>query len=488
MHSKLLELLQSFDESELLKLNKFVHSPYFNESQQLIDLCEFVLSFKPDFENKKLTYENAFKYIFPLQSYQKSNILKLTSKLFKLIENFVSHQIYVREPLQLKIDQLAYYTAKSCEKNFQAKYHELSQELSANSYKNPKELYHTYTFQKLYANYLSKSDNREGDINLQSINDAFNQYYFTQKLKDLCHINNRQLVVKIEYQHVFEEEIISMLQKSAYLTKSSIAVWYHALLLLKEVNIKDYNKLKELLQTYLTQIYSADCRLLYILLENSAQRLFPIPEMYAELFGLYEEQLENRVMYEQGYLLHSVIKNIITVALRLQRFEWAADFLTNHRTNILPLEFQNDAYLYNLANVLFHKQQYTEITRLLEESSVKDLFYKLSTKVILAKTLYEQKRLDELEQHLQNLQVFIFRTKGKVTALNTDYYKNFASRLQKLVRIISEDFDSLQKFENEKTLKDRNSRQKLRRLIKSIEKESFVSEKAWLIERVRKML
>ena len=86
---QLIELLKTFSEKELMKLFKFLNSPYFNNSKRIIALFQILKKNYPEFDSRSFTRENIFKSIYKKAEYNDSTFRNLMSDLLKLTLKFV---------------------------------------------------------------------------------------------------------------------------------------------------------------------------------------------------------------------------------------------------------------------------------------------------------------------------------------------------------------------------------------------------------------
>ena len=93
-------------------------SPFFNESEQLMLLYQFLQNFAPTFDHNNLTTEKAFHYIFSKEEYNVNVITKLFSKLFKLAEQFIAHYALKNDETEEKSKLLSYYNHRIMPKYF----------------------------------------------------------------------------------------------------------------------------------------------------------------------------------------------------------------------------------------------------------------------------------------------------------------------------------------------------------------------------------
>src|SRR6186713_1862267 len=88
MRYKITELLKSFSGEDIKHFRRFLHSPYFNESQKLIKLYEILIHFHPTFDSKHLTEENISTKLNPDLPFKLSTVKVLFFDLAKKAEEY----------------------------------------------------------------------------------------------------------------------------------------------------------------------------------------------------------------------------------------------------------------------------------------------------------------------------------------------------------------------------------------------------------------
>jgi len=93
--SKLISLLKTFSKAEFNEFAKFVASPFHSRGRNLLPLFKFLKKYYPEFTNKKIDIESAYKTIYPGRAYNMPVMRKLVSELEKMGEDYLV-QINVR--------------------------------------------------------------------------------------------------------------------------------------------------------------------------------------------------------------------------------------------------------------------------------------------------------------------------------------------------------------------------------------------------------
>ena len=481
MHEKLMLLLQQLTPNEINRLEQFLQSPYFNENQQILRLFYHLKNYYPTFDPQLLPSEQVFAIVFPHQTFKKATLNRLNSQLFKLVEKFLVQEYSNADKDKFQLQLLQIYQHLSLPKHFESTFQRLQKQQKKAIEKDVAYYERQFLMEKIRANFQSQRDDRTGDINLQAMTNALDLYYLLQKLQHWSQMLNRQQIVKIEYNYALQKEIFEFLEESEWQHIPAIALYRQALLLkLHPTEIKHYLRFKELLEEKEMQFNIYEIRAFYTYLENSVKRVFPIEGYYQELFELYSRQLSQGILGKQTPLHHSVFKNIVTVALALQKYNWASDFIEAHHSKIIPAAFRQDAYLLNFANLHFAQKKYQEVLTLLLESNSSDVYYKLGEKLLLAKSYFELKELEVLENFLNSFTKYIFDQKNKIAANKIASYRLFINFLRKLLKLLTANIDTYQAFANQCPITNKKSKRDLKRWQKQVKSAKIFYGQQWL--------
>lgn len=467
---KVIQLLHTFSAKELKSLEKFIASPFFNENESIQTLFAFLLQFAPTFESEQLTSEQAFAYIFPKQRFNDRSITKLLSKLYKLVEQFIIYTTGEANPVSTQIELLRFFNARQLPRFFESQLKELRRWQAKSPNQDERYYANRLLIEREQSAYEGNADDRTGDVNFQATNTALDVYYLINKLTLLCQMLNRQRSVNIDYDLALMDELLAFLDNSPYRDIPAIALWHNALLLLKHPKqVAHYQSLKKLLSEQATHFGKEEVRALYTMLENGSKQVMDNTSLYyQEVFDLYNIQLKNGILYQNGLLLPPIFKNMVTVALKLQKYDWAADFIHFHKDKIAP-PYQEDAYGYNLANLHFHQKKYAQALGLLHQIEYKDAFTQLGVRRMQLMIYYDLDEMNLLDSAINAFRVFIHRHK-KIAKAHKTAHKNFVNGIGKLMRLPPKD------------------RSKVKKLGMELQAMTLLPEREWFEEKIREAM
>ncbi len=469
--TRLIKMLLGFSKADLKQFADFVKSPYFNKNEHLVRLYTFILKYAPHFKHPKFTFEAAFHYLFPDQTYKKEAIIKLCSKLMKLAEKFVIQQQMNDKELKSKLVLLTYYNKANQNDLFESLLKNTRKLNEGGGLRNSQYYKLLFEMESEYAHFLSaKLDDRKGDVNFQATTHSLDVYYLSQKLEQLCQMKNRQQTVSFPYRFDLMEEIMSFLPQSIYYEIPIIQIWYTAFLLLHQPTIAHYQGLKKLIQQHHQLVAIQEKRVLYTYLENSSAQLMGRVERYVELFDLYQLQLQDQTLYSNGYLQPTIFRNIITVALKLKENDWAEQFLKDQQALIMPDYVEKeDMVSFCKALILFEQEKYEEALDFLNLLKYNNVYTKLDERRVRLKVYYELEFEDPFDDLINSFRKFISKNKAQINEVYIDLNRNFINAINAIRKLTYE-------IENQEI--------KRNELVAEIKEIQLIAEKDWLLEKL----
>lgn len=467
LKTKFIRILKSLNEEELLQFEQFVATPYFNTNKSIIKLLRFIMPFAPDFDNGKMTEEEAHLFIFPRAKFipKKRVITKLSSKALTLLNEFITIERYRKSDFSPQYDLLLHCRDRKLVDDF----HSIAKKIKQNHKKKeatPEIYYEDFLVEKELNRVISRTvDTGIGDVNFQNAADALDRYFIYSKLIYVCQQLNRSQVINGAQAPKHFLHILEFIKNSPFINDPQIKIWHKAYLLLSSDNLEQrrhlYYELKALLLKKDYTLSKDQIRLLFTYLENTVAKYIPFrdPSMYyKELYDLYAFQNEHKILLETKTSVPLLIKNFVTVLLNLNKYEEADEFLNSNTDVILPLFAEH--YNFCKAMIAFDMKRFEDALDILNELSLKNIYLKINEKRLRIKIYYQMGYYDLLLDNINSFRVYLSNNKQSINEYHTTSNKNFINFVSKICK--------LNKKDNHILLEE----------IYSIKK---ISEKKWLI-------
>jgi hypothetical protein len=150
------------------------------------------------------------------------------------------------------------------------------------------------------------------------------------------------------------------------------------------------------------------------------------------LLNLYKTLLKKDLLLEGETLPQWYYKNIATIAIRLEDFDWAKKFIHDYKNKLAAVHRDND-FTFALAILHFSMKEYRKTLSYLINVEYTDVFYHLDSKSLLLRTYYE---LDDWEPLISL--IITFKTYLKRNKLISSHYGltylNFVTIVNKLAQ------------------------------------------------------
>ncbi len=470
--SKLLQLLKSFNKNEWRLCSKFIRSPYFNEQKKVIALFDYLQDAAPRFAKKRIEKEVVFQHLHPNETYRSIRIRQLMSSLCGLIESFLIQEEYKKDKKHEQLQLAKAYRQRSLTKLFDRTIRDLQESQQKQISKNADYFFNQWRIYNALKQQIEDQHKRNVEPYLQELSDSLDAFYLIHKLKIAYEALNYQRFAPKEYQLNLLKELQQHLEENPYTHIPAIGIFHQGLnTLIEEDGGGHFEELKRLLMTHFQEFNISETQDMFVMAHNYCIRLANksggnINTAFRRLFDLYQFEIENDVFLEDGWLSPFVYKNAVTIGLQLKEYEWVETFIHQYKERIKE-DARERLFSYNLARLYFIKKEFEEIIPLLNRVDYKEVFLELSAKTILLQTYWELEEYPALSAFLDSFSVFIHRKKSLKSRRKP--YLNLIKYIRKLMN-------------------HKHQPQKLERILKDIQATSFLTEKGWLLKKVRDLL
>lgn len=487
--TKLFETILAMTVSERDRIPDFILSPAFFIKEGKI--LEFYTLYRREVEKYERgepfidTEEGIYRLWLPTNEWNQKTFDSMESRLLNVVKKAIiyknagidklkSDNLTEEEEHGIEIKQLLYlaqfYQERKLHQQFENTINRLK--ILHNSFPLSNEHYYTY-YLTASEQYNVASLYRTPERNAQRMEalDSLDLHYIVTKLSLL-----------IQLEPSIKEEIEPQLQHLENLNNSSNPLFSRIIGLYRMAFLLIWHKEGEnesILQKYL-DVLEDD---IHLLPTEQQKNLYTYARNFCSieykkgktqylniLFKLVKKNLKAGLFYHRDGtvsdgILHSAVRNIIVIALKLEQSDWALNFLEEHKTKIIaanPAE-QQRFYHFNKACYYFQLKRYDEALFLLKRD-FDDERYRLAARALEIKLFFEkngkkEKEIDFLENRIAAFETYLSR--NTLSELDKAGYRNFlkfVKRLNKQKRITSKDLE-----------------------------EKSIAEREWLLEKVQQM-
>lgn len=437
-NTKFFELISSLSSDEHRKLIKFLpFSMLSNHAviHKLIDITVKQLQQKRR-NDTALEKKNVYQYLFADEEYNEQKINKLLSDSNKAIEGFIVSQAIAADPVYHKMALISFYEEKKLEKYFDAEIRQTELLIQSMKESVRKKMCTIELNEKAFVRETLKN-NRQSDF--QQVYNNIREYSQLAEIKyrNFALINMNSDLIPQENNNV-------LYQIHQFINQ----------LLQQHTLVSDFEKCYNLIQSNKEMIQSAELKDCIVILINIViwQVNDGLMNAQERLFNLHSFLIENDLIIERdNTIIVGHYKNITTIGLYLNKLDYVDNFIETYKKN-LPEEIREDVYSYNKAHLLYYKKEYDNVLQLISTTKYKDVFYRLSSRVLLIKTYYALEKTNASYFDILNNSINAFKKYVYTNEELNDYYKtrykNFIKSVFKLIQLNS-DKNQIQKYMDE---------------------------------------
>lgn len=430
--SRLTSLLQTLTRTEQRELRKAAISPFFNQRQDvpaLLDLLLASINAGQPVPDKVAAHRQLYGAAEPFDDHR---VRMAMSFLLKIAEQYLAHKALFSDEVKVKTKLAEIYRQRGLGKHFEQAIRE-AQAIQAQSPLRNAEFFNDDYYVQMEQYRFAASTSRTAAHNLQAITDNLDMAYFAQKLRQACLLLSHQAVYKTDYRFGMMSEVLTYVETRDLLGVPAIAVYYYCYRAITHPDQPSYfHQLKKLLVEEHAKFPQHEIADLYLLAINYCIRQYNLgnPAYLTDEFDLYREGLKRAYFLNNGTLSRFTYRNVVTLGLKLQAFDWVEHFVNEFKEKLEP-KHRSSMYSFNLARLAYERRDHGLALQLLQKSEYSDLLLNLAAKTLMLKIFYENGDLDTLDSHLSAMLKFIRRK--KIMGYHRDNYLNFAQFLKKLL-------------------------------------------------------
>ncbi len=499
-YARLLSLL-SADEQQRLFI--FLSSPYCTGKPADNECLRFVKAGLEKSGEEDGAAESIFAKVYPEKAFSDNIFNELARKTKHQIEQFlIAETKGLAEQEQDSLMLLRFFRKRDMLNDFDSTIKKLESSKENKVALSDEAYLINYLIEFEKSQFQSLHNQKKDDLNLQKTIAALDEFYYSQRMLVTCAllIQNHlapfpsQIDVLLPFDFAsanaafFKKGFGKLLRQAYTLLKGKIEETAYLFDEFYTTLIKESPSLhKEHFDTFERYALHYCARQLNIGNEQFAKQLFQLQKHRVEAGRVY---IEN-----SNTILKDEFQSIVAVALRLGEVEWAGQFITAHQKRIGGTRYPSDCYRYNLANYYFHQKDYRAAKRYLLQNTYEDKQYKLSSRILTIKVLYEINDI-ELDAALDAAKSYLSEKKNKNVAESKPEAKTQKPGKQKIKGQTTDiPKDKWEMCNNFVKAMFRLSRVTpltevalVEKILIDVEHTDLIADRAWLIEKLEEIL
>lgn len=460
--------------TEFKEFGKYLHSPFFNESEGLVKLYELFNKHYPGINAQVLCKKELFGILYPDESYNDKKLTDRLSSMLKHAEDYLAFSALKKDKTNVLKWSLKVLGEKNLDKHFDSKLRELLNQIEKQSLEYDDYLFHLYDVKNQMAKYyinkesLGRTTKFSGSL-IESMN-VFTLFSVVTILKHAVTMINIRHHVVIDFNDKVFDWVIKVTEDKFFLEYPVIKLLRGLILLSKSNSESEYFSLKDLLFRSKEVLHPEEQRVISIELYNYSKRraLAGSKKFQKENFAFMKKMVKmGAYSSEQGYMTESAYLSFASQAMAEKDFVWAERFVTDYKDKVSPARREN-AHTYISSILNYHKGNHDRALRGLSKVIATDFYYLLRTKNYTTRIFFE---LGEYEQTIRNINSFraYLSTNQNIPPSVKERFSRFLCYLDRMVRAIMES----DKF-------------KLVKLKRELRTNVQTENKSWLLEQIEK--
>jgi len=433
--SKLIVLLSTFNARDHNRFREYLQSPFFNKREDLLDFYECLRGFAPEFDPGRCTRENVWQAYASGKPFNSKSLNYLANFLLTLAEDFLAVRGLRKDGITSGIWLMDHYLEQRLEKHYRSTLLRTKKALEAEPYRDSQWHLNAWRVEELAIQQFYASRTRKADDTIQKAQthlDAFyldrtfelgtEQFSINQMFQRSCNTDYVEELLEITDQQAAEHPIIRIRR---LIFRIHVAPENHEV----------FEELLALLPAVQSHFRPDQAKGVFAYAQNHCIRRIRAGDSQYEqlLFQIYQQSIASGVIYENGHLSPWDFKNVCSIGLKLEAYDWIGDFIDNSNSKI-EAPFRNSALAYNQGNWHFHQGQFDAALRSLAKVEFSDVYYALDTRRITLMIYYQRGDQEGMAFLIPAFRSYVRRIKG-ISDSQRFAYKNFVNWVAKLARI-----------------------------------------------------
>lgn len=433
--TKLISLLGTFSKQEILRLDDFVKSPFFNKNKNVINLCEAVLPYWPGFESPKFTEENIFRKIFPNENFDYFKIKNVISDLYALTAEFLKVSISQSRPLDSEINLLNALHDRRLDNIYSQREKKVKQQLRGAEVKDEDNYLRQYQLERVNIAHYKFSGSSYSFNSIQTEFDSFLEYSLTGLLRLYSKMLHNKNHGNIQFDMKMFENVWQYAKEMDFSDNPSCLIYKQVISLELSKSEADYRKLLEIKEKYRKNIPPEEYY--YILQEQNSYSAYRLKlgdeNYYVERFRAFREMVEKKFM-DTGYLIFPNVISAYTSACMANEYEWAEDFLKKAQSGISPKEEKLNTINYCKGYLAYRQKDFGRALQLFSKTNFKLYLMKVMVKSYSARIYYEQNLYEQTISAVDTFRHYLKTEKMMAEEQKNAHYE-FLRNLTELARL-----------------------------------------------------
>jgi len=432
--SKLIDKLRLVERDEMRDLGKFIASPFFNKDDKVVKLFDYLKKYHPVFDHKKLDRDHIATKLFPEwkdNSYKK--LSHIMSRLSQLVDDYFVWKETEYDASERYHALLKAYKRRNGNWFFDSTKTEFRKYLDKQPERGTDYYFHQYRLNHEVYTHNATKRAETGIRSLEDTIDNLDLFYFSSKFRYSSEVRLREMYLADKSKLVLLDEMLKILDNPLFENKAFIHIFSTIVHLYETKSREVYDELKKLIFENFAQ-FSVEERFDMV---NQAINFCTWQynqgkgEYAIEIFEMYEYGLEQGIWITEGEMPHTVFDNIVIIACRLKKNEWAEAFIKKYAYSLRE-DVKESVKIMALCRLEFSMNNFEKTLELLRDVEFVDINYNLYAKIFQLRSYYELDGYEVIFYDACNAFAQFCRRNKVIKNEYKALYLNFISLIKKL--------------------------------------------------------
>ena len=444
MKAKIIDILTTFSETDLMKFGEFIDSDYFNKNIISRKLYAELIKYAPAFESNSLTKQNLFSVIYPSKKYNEARLLNLLSGLYRLSEDFIAQESFMKKPLVKEHLLLYGINDRNLYKFFDKAYEKIQIEIDNKTLRDKE--YYKKKQEIEYEHFANVSNTKRmyflNKEPVQSYQDKFFEYFAVETLMNYSHLlNQKKYVVDHNFNMPFFEPLMDYIKENSLGNIPTVSIYYNLVLMIRENDEQYYFRIKELMNKHPNILEGVERLNVYTNLINFciARWIHNTlkSEFHNETFDLYKKIItEGIYKFDKITLIgDTVFVNVVQSGLLVKEYNWVEEFINKYFNELAETDRLTT---FNLCYALYYfkLKKYESALECLSKMDRKKIYFNIKINSLTLQIYYEMNHYENAFSVIDTYKHFLKDNK-KITPHEKVRENNFANDVSNLLKIKS---------------------------------------------------
>lgn len=434
-NSKLIDLLKTFQARDFRRFENYLASPFFVTQDKFLLFFQVLRDFSPEFDGESFTREEVWNQYAKGEAFDEKEMGYLMSFTLKYAEDYLAQTAFEEDEMAGEMYKLGYFVGNGLEKHSRSAFRKAEKTLQNAPFRDADWSYNAWRLADAEVKYFYATRSRKPDDSIRHAARYLDAFYFSEKLRLGCEFVNLNSIFSGEYDTAFVDDLEHSLSRNQEQEAPEITIYRRILEILRHPDHRQaFDELKSWLPKASEVLPPLKVQAIFSYAQNHAIRQIKQGnlEYQEELFSIYQQSIEQEIVYEDGLISPWKFKNIVSIGLRLGHFDWVEQFIEKHAQRLEP-QFRKSGLAYNRAHLYFHRKQYDLALKSLMQVEFSDVFYALDTRKLQLMLYLERGDTESLFSLISSFKVFLRRNR-LISDQNRAAYKNFVDWVSRIQR------------------------------------------------------